>query len=170
MKAMAAEKESMATQLHTISLKLKETESQLMKEKAEGQKKIDVVKQQTEDKLDQLGDELRISFKKHSTDETEISRLNQELQIAHEHTSQCKRDLHVISQSLIKRSAWQVSVGRVGKLTKQLEAMTKDISRKTEQLTMKHENSHNMEAQLAAAHAENQEMKTSITSLQQEKV
>ena len=48
---------------------------------------------ESEDKLNYFGDELKIAFKKHETDEAELRKMNKLLSNAHEETAKLKQQL-----------------------------------------------------------------------------
>ena len=62
--------------------RLRETELRLQREHTDVEKQAREIRKESEKKIDHLGEELKIAFKKHATDEAELKRLKEELESA----------------------------------------------------------------------------------------
>ena len=82
--------------LERMTDRLRETELMLQREHTDVEKRAREIHKEAEKKIDHLGEELKIAFKKHTTDEAELTRLKKELESASVECGHHERELQVL--------------------------------------------------------------------------
>ena len=92
---LTSEKEERIKQLECHAQRQRDAEAALETERAKVQTAVADAEKQSEDKLNLFGDELKIAYKKHETDEREIGKLNRLLTDANDEIVKLKEQLQV---------------------------------------------------------------------------